>query len=121
YGLEPLVTEHFSLQLGMEGIMEDADDDFYLVLQEVLRSPPGELTQLVPVSGGYALGVLLDRQPAETVLLESIRPELVSYVRERREGLVFDEWQNYLLAGAELKNMFPEAVLDDYEDDFEDY
>ncbi len=111
YGLELQTPEPFALQTGLEGVVEDAGEDFQVVLREVLKCEPGELTGLVEISEGFAIGCLEARTPAQPALLASIRTELTGYIRKRRDELVFNEWQNYLVAKAEIFNLKSDAEL----------
>ncbi len=111
YGVELTVTDPFALQTGLEGVIEDTGEDFQVVLRETLKCNPGELTGLVDIPGGYAIGCLEERQPANPALLASIRSELTGYIRKRRDELVFNEWQNYLVAKAEIHNLKSDAEM----------
>ncbi len=70
YGVELTVTDPFALQTGLEGVIEDTGEDFQVVLRETLKCNPGELDfGLVDIPGGYAIGCLEERQPANPALL----------------------------------------------------
>ena len=121
YGLEFHVTDPFSLQDGIESVMADAEEGFQEILGEILKCNPGELTGLVALPDGYAIGFLQDRQSASSVFTDYMRSDLTDYIRRRRHELLFGEWQNYLVANAEIHNLISEAELVESESEAYDY
>ncbi|MGI6086584.1 MAG: SurA N-terminal domain-containing protein [Kiritimatiellia bacterium] len=121
YGLEFHVTDPFSLQVGFESVMEDAEEGFQAILGETLKCNPGELTDLVEIPDGYAIGFLQDREPASPFLSSFISSDLSDYIRRQRYELLFGEWQNYLVANAEIHNLISEAELAKSESEAYDY
>ncbi len=115
YGVELCEPEAFVLQTGLEGVLQDEGEDFQLILREIMKGEPGKLTDLVEIPDGYAIGCLEERRPADPALLASIRSELTGYIRKRRDELVFNEWQNFLVDKAEIHNLKSDAEMAELE------
>ncbi len=103
-GLEVVTTEPFAVR---DGIDDHEFEHFPALVKEALLHPAGEMTALLPVKGGYLFGYLDARRPADRTLLQSVRPDLNRYLRNRREGMVFADWQEYLLAAAKFEDLAP--------------
>ncbi len=104
-GLEVFTTEPFSVK---EGLEVSEFEHFDALVREALKHNSGELTDLVPLkTSGYLFGFVDVRRPAGRTLLESARGDLARYIRNRREDLVFSEWQSYLLASAKFEDLAP--------------
>lgn len=119
FGIELQTTEPFALQTGIDDISE-LEPEFPEILREVLTCKSGELTGLLSIEGGYAIGYLASRKPAPSSLLPAISAELTSQIHRMREEMMFDEWQNFLLAKAEMHNLQPipaDPELADIDDD----
>lgn len=104
FGLEVATTEPFSVKEGFEGI---EFTHLAALVKEVLTHNTGEMTGLIPVKTGYVFGHVDSRAPASRGLSDSARADISRYIRNRREGLVFGEWQEYLLASAKFEDLSP--------------
>ncbi len=114
-GLEVETTEPFSVKEGFENTELEY---FNALVKEVLTHNSGEMTKLIPVKNGYVFGRVDSRQPASRTLLESARADLVRYIRRSREGLVFNEWEGYLLASAKFEDLLPkQSAASEFADD----
>ncbi|MFA5042490.1 MAG: SurA N-terminal domain-containing protein [Kiritimatiellia bacterium] len=94
YHLEVLTTEPFEARTGLDTEDKDA---FNELTKNILFLNAGELTHILPIEGGVAIGHVDFRIAADRTLLESIKNELGQYIRKHREELAFREWQEYLL------------------------
>jgi hypothetical protein len=103
-GLEVVTTDPFSVK---EGIEDNEFEHFVTLVREMLKHNSGELIGLIPVKQGYIFGYVNSRKPASRALLESVRSDLSRYVRNRREGMVFTDWEEYLLASAKFEDLSP--------------
>lgn len=114
-GLEVVTSEPFSVK---EGLDNNDFEHFYALVKDVLTHNSRELTELIPVKNGFVVGYVDSRVPASQSLLASVRNDLGRYVRNRREGMVFTDWQEYLLVSAKFEDLSPrkntaEAVPDE--------
>ncbi len=103
-GLEVETTEPFSVK---EGFENTELENFTALVKDVLTHNTGEMTELIPIKNGYVFGYVDSRKSASRTLLESARADLARYIRRNREGLVFSEWEEYLLASAKFEDLSP--------------
>ena len=101
YRLEVVTTDPFAVRTGLD--VEDTDA-FYELTKKILFLNAGELTDVIPIAGGAVIGHVDSRIMADRTLLESIKHDLGTYIRKRREDLAFREWQEYLLTAHKFKD-----------------
>ncbi len=83
-----------------------------MVLREALKCNPGELTGLVNIPGGWHAVAATWKNDSRLIRHLAGHPlELTGYIRKRRDELVFNEWQNYLVAKAEIHNLKSDAEM----------
>ncbi len=118
-GLEVVTTEPFSIK---EGLDDNDNVYFYALVKNVLTRNARELTDLIPVENGYVFGFVDYRVPASQTVMESVRNDLAMYIRNRREDMVFTDWQEYLLASAKFEDLSPrkKAARLDQDEDWEE-
>lgn len=106
-GLEVNTTEPFSVRTGLE---EEESEWFYALVKAILMHNTGELTDPIPLTDGVMLAHIDIRQSASQTVFESIKADLAKYIKRRREGLLFSEWQDYLLAAAKFESLTPDRA-----------
>jgi len=105
-----------------EGLDDNDNVYFYALVKNVLTRNARELTDLIPVENGYVFGFVDYRVPASQTVMESVRNDLAMYIRNRREDMVFTDWQEYLLASAKFEDLSPrkKAARLDQDEDWEE-
>ena len=111
FGLEVLETGEFTLAAGME-TNEYSD----ILIRGILPRNEGEVTDILPFDDGVLVGYIARRSPGDSSLLPSIAPQIRETVRQQRSRMLFQEWENYLLAKAGFQDLLS-SRSQDWEDE----
>ncbi len=100
---------------------EDTPEDFYTIMQSVLKLNSGECSDVFHYKNGYALSYVESRSSAEQSILKAVRADFIKHIKTRMEPLVFIEWQKYMLTLAKFEDLHPitQEALTASEDELE--
>jgi hypothetical protein len=105
YGCSVTTLDPFSVKGIVE--KEDTPQDFYTIMQSVLKLNSGECSDVFPYKAGYALTYVESRAPAEQSILNAVRGDFIRHIKARMESLLCVEWQKYMLASAKFEDFNP--------------
>lgn len=89
-------------------ILPEDIEYFDVLIPNVISIRKGELTDPLVIENGALLAYVVDRQPGDLASMEFVKSQIISTVDRYRAGIIFEEWQNYMLAKAGFKDlMFP--------------
>lgn len=111
-GLEIRRIENFTVSKDLEKLPHAE-----MLLRAILVRNQGEVTEPVPVEGGFLVAFVEKREPGDVMSFSTLRPQIVQSLRRDRQRALLEEWQSFLLrhAGFEERPK-PEAVPEEEEE-----
>lgn len=114
YDVNVSTTETFTVYEGLGKELEFSDT----VLPAIMTLQQGQLTECLTVPVGTLLAHVTERQPGDIASAQLLRPRLQATLSRYRAGILYEDWADHLLDGAELEDFM--ASVDEEEDDSED-
>ncbi|MEI6563154.1 MAG: SurA N-terminal domain-containing protein [bacterium] len=104
-------TEYFSASAAPDALSSSE------ILSDITLRNPGELSDVLPGTSGMMIAYVVDRKPAGQDELSTIQNQVVMNVIRRRARIIFNEWQNSLVAGDRVKDSYKAEATTDTTDD----
>lgn len=118
FGLEALSLEPFTITAKLADY--ESSEESHMLLRHAIGCNAGELTDIIPVQDGFLLGYVAERESAARSIYDSIKNDLIGYVKQGMEETVFNEWQSYMLSASGFEDFSARRLAVPEDEEMED-
>ena len=108
-GLQVKTTEPFSAYTGLTNDASYSEE----LASSIMYLNKGELTELVPTTNGVLMAFVSDRQPGDASNMLMLKPQLQTLVDRYSVGILFRDWEDYLISKGGFEDYAPVKVEED--------